>query len=525
MKRVNNNIKFYTFIDILKSYSDKNVSLSIKEIQHHMQKRLGVNIDRRTIYGYIKDMKDLGIDVSDYDKNKEGYYLNSNCFEEYEIRILTDAILTSNFVTKKKTLELVKKLKSFNSIYQNKDFLKNIYIEDIPKSNNEEIFTNIAKIDEAIKLGKKIKFNYCNYDYCKNLVYRLDDEGNPKEYVKSPVYMILRNKNYYLVCAEENLGVFQNFRVDRMINTCVMNDEEIIDLSQFEDCRNGLNPMEYLRKNLKMFSGRSNIMIVEFRENLLNCLLDEFGEYMYIMEKENYEKNNLSESMNHENIAFQILKKVMGKKDYQDYVLSGKYMKNNSEREKIDNFIKEMDDFVNHKYENKGINISSDEENINCGEEIIDIESRASKKIKDCKNVASCEKYKEELNCEKYKEGVSNIENINCSNLIDDKYCKYMGVNVETKSENCKNNKTIKKECQIENFGEICKIVDGCTDKRGEKIYIGIFVAKESMGLTKWLMQFGTDIKVIWPESMRNLMFCQINKLRKFYLEDNGKEK
>lgn len=35
-----------------------------------MRKRLGVDVDRRTIYAYIRDMKALGIDVSDYDKSK-----------------------------------------------------------------------------------------------------------------------------------------------------------------------------------------------------------------------------------------------------------------------------------------------------------------------------------------------------------------------------------------------------------------------------------------------------------------------
>ena len=46
MDRINNNIKFYTFIDILETYSDKNVSLSIKEINNHMKKRLGIVLDR-----------------------------------------------------------------------------------------------------------------------------------------------------------------------------------------------------------------------------------------------------------------------------------------------------------------------------------------------------------------------------------------------------------------------------------------------------------------------------------------------
>ena len=143
--RVNNNIKFYTFIDILRTYSDENISLSIREIQHHMNKRLGVMIDRRTIYSYIKDMKALGMDISDYDKTKEGYYLSSNYFEPDEIRILADAVLTSNFVTKEKTKELLEKLRSFNSIYNDREFLRDIFVEDVSKSINEEVFVFNSK--------------------------------------------------------------------------------------------------------------------------------------------------------------------------------------------------------------------------------------------------------------------------------------------------------------------------------------------------------------------------------------------
>ena len=64
MKKVNNNIKFYTFIDILSTYSDENTSISIKEINHHMNNRIGVTLDRRTVYSYIKDMKEVGLDIS-----------------------------------------------------------------------------------------------------------------------------------------------------------------------------------------------------------------------------------------------------------------------------------------------------------------------------------------------------------------------------------------------------------------------------------------------------------------------------
>ena len=292
MKRVSNNIKFYTFIEILKSYSDENVSLSIKEIQHHMRKRLGVDVDRRTIYAYIRDMKALGIDVSDYDKSKEGYYINSNCFDASEVRLLADAVLTSNFVTRRRTEAILEKLRTFNSIYQNKDFLKDVYIEDIPKSTNEDVFVSMARISEAIKFSRKIRFNYCEYNYFRELECKADEDGNLREFVKSPVYMVLREKNYYLVCEDEDSEVFQYFRIDMMLNVFVIEDERIMDLSELGDCRSAdcKNTSDFsqftsrnvsIDNNVNIFPRRTNIVMVEFKKNLMESLLDEFGDYIY----------------------------------------------------------------------------------------------------------------------------------------------------------------------------------------------------------------------------------------------------
>lgn len=279
--RVNNNIKFYTFIDILRTYSDENISLSIREIQHHMQKRLGVMIDRRTIYSYIKDMKALGMDISDYDKTKEGYYLSSNYFEPDEIRILADAVLTSNFVTKEKTKELLEKLRSFNSIYNDREFLRDIFVEDVSKSINEDVFSNISKVFEAIKLGKKIRFNYCDYDYYRSLVHRLDDSGMPMVYKKNPVYVVLRNSSYYFVCMDEEEGVLEHFRVDRMLDVSVIYDEEMDKSLKIDELRDSLNNMTYLTQNVRLIPGKDIMVVIEFKEKVLNHILDKMGEYIY----------------------------------------------------------------------------------------------------------------------------------------------------------------------------------------------------------------------------------------------------
>lgn len=445
MKRVSNNIKFYTFIEILKSYSDENVSLSIKEIQHHMRKRLGVDVDRRTIYAYIRDMKALGIDVSDYDKSKEGYYINSNCFEASEVRFLADAVLTSNFVTRRRTEAILEKLRTFNSIYQNKD----VYIEDIPKSTNEDVFVSMARISEAIKFSRKIRFNYCEYNYFRELECKVAENGNLREFVKSPVYMVLRDKNYYLVCADEDSEVFQYFRIDMMLNVFVIEDERIIDLSELGDCRSAdcKNTSDFsqftsrsvsIDNNVNIFPRRANIVMVEFKKNLMESLLDEFGDYIYIMEKDNYRNNNLGEDlMNNYNslrcvikrghLEAQILEKIFGKLDYEKYVLSGKYIENSLIREKL--------------------------------------------------------------------RGFSNALNM----IICDDYDK-----------------------KVDMFSEIDKDEDKNKDKdknkdENEKSYIGIFVEKECGYLSKNIMQFGADMKVVWPDNVKNEVVNRLKGMLSLY--------
>lgn len=391
-----------------------------------MRKRLGVDVDRRTIYAYIRDMKALGIDVSDYDKSKEGYYINSNCFEASEVRLLADAVLNSNFVTRRRTEAILEKLRTFNSIYQNKDFLKDVYIEDIPKSTNEDIFVSMARISEAIKFSRKIRFNYCEYNYFRELECKVDENGNLREFVKSPVYMVLRDKNYYLVCEDKDSEVFQYFRIDMMLNVFVIEDEGIMDFSELGDCRSAdcKNTSDFSQftsrnvsvdNNVNIFPRRTNIVMVEFKKNLMESLLDEFGDYIYIMEKDNYRNNNLEEDLCKDNIHFHVLKKILGQQYYDEYILSGKYIENGLTREKFESFSIKLNNFI---YNSKNPDVL-----------------------------------------------------------------------------NNKNN--------------------------NEKTYIGIFIAKQSIDLAKWIMQFGVDMKLFWPEGLKKLMLDEVNKVREMYLNEN----
>ena len=277
MNKVNNNIKFYTFIDILSTYSDESTSISIKEINHHMNNRIGVSLDRRTVYSYINDMKELGLEVSSYNEETGGYHFISHRLEEHEIRILIDAISASKFITKKKTLALADKLSKLNSIYIKNDLKSHVFVDDRSKSINEEIFINIDKINKAIRNKKQISFNYYDYNSKMELVPRLNLEKEIKRYTVTPISTILKNENYYLILVSGKHNDLSNYRVDRMKNIEVI-DTTARCLDDIKDCKDGFNPVMYSKKSFKMFPGEESLVEIQFKKNLLNFMIDEFGD-------------------------------------------------------------------------------------------------------------------------------------------------------------------------------------------------------------------------------------------------------
>lgn len=273
MNKVNNNIKFYTFIKILSKYSDENISLSIKDINRFMEEYIHSRIDRRTIYRYIDDMEKLGFNISRYDNEDRGYKLIEHKLEEYEIKIITDAIASSRFITKKKTEELIEKILKFRAIYSSRDICRNIFIDNRCKSVNEEIFINIDKINNAIINGKKITFNYYDYNWKQELLPRLDDDNKIKLYRVNPVSIILKNENYYLILFGDKYTDLVNYRVDRMKNIKII-DEDIKNI----DCIKEFNPIIYSKKSFKMFPGIESEVTINFNKNLLNFMIDSFGD-------------------------------------------------------------------------------------------------------------------------------------------------------------------------------------------------------------------------------------------------------
>ena len=206
MTKLSNNVKFFSFVSILSTYSNEEKSLSIKEINNYMMDKLGITLDRRTIYGYIKDMRKIGLSVSEYDKNKEGYYLKSNSSEQSELNIFTEIV--------------------------------DININDNFKTSYEEILINTHQLRECMKQNKKAIFYY------KEDSEKLNDNEILNKYIVDPICLILNKDNYDLVFIDSSSEEIRNLPMNRISNVSISEE----DMIRTEDILDIINTKIYVKE-------------------------------------------------------------------------------------------------------------------------------------------------------------------------------------------------------------------------------------------------------------------------------------
>lgn len=95
----------------------------------------------------------MGLKVSKYNKEKEGYFLDGFFFKEYELKLLMDSVRANNFITKQKTEELLEKIKKLNYVYRGETVKNDVFIDDNSKTTNQNIYDNLEKNNKYAEIG------------------------------------------------------------------------------------------------------------------------------------------------------------------------------------------------------------------------------------------------------------------------------------------------------------------------------------------------------------------------------------
>ena len=262
-------IKLLRIWEILKQDSDENNPLTTNQIIEKLSES-GIICDRRTLYQDISTLNSYGYEViCKKGQHSNGYYVIDRSFDVPELRILIDAVQAASFISPKKTAELTDKIAALGGSYRADILKKNIVEFNTTKHNNEHIYYSVNAIEDAILAGKKISFQYFDLNESHERVFR----KNGEKYLVNPVAMVFSNDNYYLICYHDNHDGITTYRIDRMLNVSV-SDQEINKAAQPK----GLNIAKHRKQSFSMFGGKTETVKFEADKNLLDVIYDKFGE-------------------------------------------------------------------------------------------------------------------------------------------------------------------------------------------------------------------------------------------------------
>ena len=277
----NQKIKILKIYEILSMYSDEQKPITTTEIIERLNKE-GIDCKRKALYDDIKTLNEFGYEVLQERKKQNEYFVVDRKFDLPELKFLIDAVECSNFITEKKSKQLIEKIANLSGSFKGELLTHDIIYQNDLKRTNEKIYYTIDAIEEAINNQKQIEFKYFDTDILGNKVYR----KNGKIYTINPVKLTISDNKYYLICYDNKHNSLSSYRVDRIDDIVVTNKDKIV-----KECENDKNVKEYLKGLFSMYNGTKETIDLKVKKDvrLIEVINDQFGKNKaFINEDDSY---------------------------------------------------------------------------------------------------------------------------------------------------------------------------------------------------------------------------------------------
>ena len=260
-------LKLLYLRDFLLRETDEKHSATVRQMIAHLE-NCGISAERKSLYD---DLAALGPDGYGMDivSDNGNYSLASRDFELQEVKLLVDMVQSSNFITRRKTAQLIAKLEGLCSRHEARLLSRQVYVRNRVKAMNESVYINVDKISEAIADDRLLRFQYFQYNTRKQKELR---HGGRLHEV-SPFALIWVDQNYYLLAYSAEAGAMRHYRVDRMTG-----------ITSAEGPRRGkevfaaTDMSTYTTKVFNMFTGEEKRVRLRCDASLADPVIDRFGE-------------------------------------------------------------------------------------------------------------------------------------------------------------------------------------------------------------------------------------------------------
>ena len=265
MARDNMNVKKYMVFDlvkILKEETDAEHPVKQKFLVDRLHDA-GYATDRSTVRrtltdlvmdeeSHVKSYANQAHDEKDSDNVTyySGIYYDQE-FSDAELRWLIDGILYSRNVPHEARKDLIEKLCNLGNTH----FRKNLNLNKIRRLAadepvNNQLFRNIDLVGKAIDTARKVSVLYNSMGTDFELHPRWDHP-----HILNPYAMVIRNGFYYLICNNDHYTNLSVYRMDRMSDVEILEDQPVRPIREIDGYHKGWNLQEFMEHNANMAFG------------------------------------------------------------------------------------------------------------------------------------------------------------------------------------------------------------------------------------------------------------------------------
>lgn len=252
--------------EFLYKYTDEQHPVTTLDLIDEMAKQ-GYSGNRKTIKDDVDVLRKFGMDIITNVSRGNSFYMASREFEIPELKLLVDAVSSSRFISTAKSEQLIDKLTSMASGYEKQQIIPRIYTADRIKASNPQLYYVIDKLINAVQSKKKVRFQYGEYDAYKKKVLR----NNGEIYINSPYGCLWSDDFYYLIGLSEKYNKVVTFRVDRIVDLELMDEDIIPEPEDFDMA-------EFANTCIEMFDGELQEVELICDNELMKHVIDKFGE-------------------------------------------------------------------------------------------------------------------------------------------------------------------------------------------------------------------------------------------------------
>lgn len=208
-----NVLKILFVLEMLKR-TDEQHPINSRQIIEELNK-MGLTAQRKSIGNYIRILRDeLDYDIVLCDNKNLGWYMVGQEFEDYELKILVDAVNSAKFITADKTRELRKKILNLATKEGKRVISSGMVMDESLKLSDNKFVIKFDTVMRAIANKTQVRFQYQELSANNRLKVKKDGEY----YTISPYYMGVWGHEYFVVANTSPHDNVSFYRVEMMKN-------------------------------------------------------------------------------------------------------------------------------------------------------------------------------------------------------------------------------------------------------------------------------------------------------------------